>query len=105
MPSARASAAVNNRRTSPSPRRMCSERGDWAEYRPDHPAWSTIVVRGKRREGRSGGRALQDVDAAGRAEPDHVGQADLGVLDLAIAGLTPQVVADLPDVGDAGGRD
>ena len=40
-----------------------------------------------------------------RAETDDVGQADLGALDLAVAGLAAEVVADLPDVGDAGGRD
>ncbi len=34
-----------------------------------------------------------------------MGQAHLGSLDLAVAGLAAQVVADLPDVGDAGGRD
>src|SRR2546422_1057215 len=53
----------------------------------------------------SDGGLLQDVDAAGRAEPDHVGQTDLGLGDLAVAGLAPEVVADLPDVGDAGGGD
>ena len=53
----------------------------------------------------SGGGLLEDVDAAGRAEADHVGQADLGALDLAVAGFTAKVVADLPDVGDAGRRD
>src|SRR5688572_13229041 len=56
-------------------------------------------------ERRLRGRLLQDVHATRRAEADDVGQADLGALDLAIAGLTAQVVADLPDVGDAGGRD
>ena len=39
------------------------------------------------------------------AEADDVGEADLGALDLTIAGLTAKVVADLPDVGDAGRRD
>ena len=34
-----------------------------------------------------------------------MGQADLGALDLAVAGLAAEVVADLPDVGDAGRRD
>ena len=52
-----------------------------------------------------GGGLLQDVDAAGGAEADDVGQADLGALDLAVAGLAAEVVADLPDVGDAGGGD
>ena len=32
-------------------------------------------------------------------------ETDLRALDLAIAGLTAQVMADLPDVGDAGRRD
>ena len=45
------------------------------------------------------------MDAAGGAESDDVGQADPRALDLAVAGLAAQVVADLPDVGDAGGRD
>src|SRR5438270_406868 len=53
---------------------------------------------------RSGG-LLQDVDAAGRAQPDDVGQSDLGPLDLPVATLTAEVGAHLPDVGDAGGRD
>ena len=48
---------------------------------------------------------LQDVHAARRAEPDHVGQPDAGPLDLAVAGLAPEVMTDLPDVGDAGGGD
>ena len=34
-----------------------------------------------------------------------MGQADLGALDLTVAGLAAEVVADLPDVGDAGRRD
>src|SRR4051794_33776709 len=58
-----------------------------------------------RAAGESGGGLLQDVDAAGGAEADHVGKTDLGAFDLAIAGLTTQVMADLPDVGDAGGGD
>src|SRR5690606_37877087 len=58
-----------------------------------------------RRCGVSGCGLLEDVDAAGRAEADHVGQADLGALDLAVAGLAAEVVAHLPDVGDAGGGD
>ena len=32
-------------------------------------------------------------------------QADLGALDLTVARLAAQVMADLPDVGDAGGGD
>src|SRR5690606_20250154 len=62
------------------------------------------LARGERRHAGSGG-ALEDVHAAGAAEADDVRQADRGVLDLAVAGLAPQVVADLPDVGDAGRRD
>src|SRR5207248_10467657 len=55
---------------------------------------------------RSGsGGFFEDVDAAGRAETDDVGQADGGTFDLTIAGLTAQVMAHLPDVGDAGRRD
>src|SRR4029450_4685043 len=53
----------------------------------------------------SGGGLLQDVDAARRAEAGDGGHADLGALDLTVAGLAAQVVADLPDVGDAGRRD
>ena len=34
-----------------------------------------------------------------------MGQADLGLGDLAVAGLAPEVMADLPDVGDPGGGD
>ncbi len=42
-----------------------------------------------------------------QAEPRPMtcARPDLGALDLAVAGLAAQVVADLPDVGDAGGRD
>src|SRR5271167_3722908 len=50
-------------------------------------------------------RFFEDVDAAGGAQADHVGKADLGFLDLAIASLSAKVMADFPDVGDAGGRD
>ena len=45
------------------------------------------------------------MDAAGGAEADDVGQAHLGALDLTVAGLAAEVVAHLPDVGDAGGGD
>src|SRR5918994_6486360 len=48
---------------------------------------------------------LEDVHAAGGAEADHMRKAHRGPLDLAVARLAPQVVADLPDVGDASGRD
>src|SRR5206468_3236072 len=53
------------------------------------------------RRGLRGG-LLEDVYAAGGAEADDVRQTDLGSLDLAVAGLTAQVVAHLPDVRDAG---
>src|SRR5688500_8227226 len=59
----------------------------------------------RERDPRPGSGGLQDVHAAGAAQPDDVGQADPGALDLAVAGLAAEVVADLPDVGDAGGRD
>ena len=36
---------------------------------------------------KSDGLLLQDVHRAGRAEADDVGEADLGVWDLAVAGL------------------
>src|SRR5947209_18322282 len=55
--------------------------------------------------GLSDGLLLQDVDAAGRAQTDDVGEADLGVGDLAVAGLAPEVGGDLVAVGDAGGAD
>ena len=48
---------------------------------------------------------LEDVDAARGAEADDVREADPGAFDLAVAGLAAKVVADLPDVGDAGRRD
>src|SRR4051812_28919375 len=51
------------------------------------------------------GGAFQDVDAAGRAEPDHVGEPDARTFDLPVAGFAAQVVADLPDVRDTGRRD
>jgi two-component system OmpR family sensor kinase len=50
----------------------------------------------------SDGGALEDVHAAGRAEADHVGEPDPSALDLPVTGLAPQVMADLPDVRDAG---
>src|SRR5438876_5612507 len=53
----------------------------------------------------SAGLLLQDVDGAGGAEADDVGEADRGALDLTIAGLAPQVGGDLVDVGGAGGAD
>ena len=51
-----------------------------------------------------GGR-LEDVHGAGRAQPDDVGQAHLGPLDLTVAGLAPEVRGHLVEVGDAGGPD
>src|SRR5258708_20341650 len=53
----------------------------------------------------SGGGFLQDVQAAGRAESDDVGEADFCPVDLPRAGLAAQGVAHFPDIGDAGGRD
>src|SRR5580704_7548471 len=53
----------------------------------------------------SASRLLQDVDAAGRAQADDVGQPDGGSFDLPVAGFAPQVVGNFPDVGDAGGGD
>src|SRR5262245_23950202 len=54
---------------------------------------------------RSLGSALypEHVDRAGRAEADHVGQADLRPLDLSRARLAAEVLRHLEDVGDAGG--
>src|SRR4051812_26228821 len=51
------------------------------------------------------GGLLEDVDAAGRAEADDVGEAHVGALDLAVAGLAAEVMAHLPDVGDTRRRD
>ena len=45
---------------------------------------------GTRTSGLDGG-LLEDVDGAGGAEADHVREADLGALDLAVAGLAAQV--------------
>src|SRR3954451_24553560 len=55
--------------------------------------------------GRSDGGLLQDVDAAGRAETDDVGHADLGALDLPVARLTAQLGGDLEHAGCAGHAD
>src|SRR5438132_12868671 len=54
---------------------------------------------------RSDGRLLQDVDPAGGAEPDDVGHADLGALDLTVARLTAQLRGDLEHAGGAGHAD
>ncbi len=71
-----------------------------AEATPDRgPGWRRVT----RRPG--SGRLLEDVHAAGGAEPDDVGEADLRPLDLTRARLPPQVVRDLPDVRDAGRGD
>ena len=51
------------------------------------------------------GGFFEDVDGAGGAEADDVGEADLGALDLAVARLAAQVRRDLVDVGDAGRAD
>src|SRR3546814_3797180 len=73
---------------------------------PSSPSRTEPTRRGSfERACRSGGGALQDVHAAGRAEADDVGQAHLCALDLTVAGLAAEVVAHLPDVGDAGGGD
>src|SRR5256884_9796039 len=71
------------------------------------PSWSGSVKSGASVPGCSSPetldrRFLGDVHRACRAEPDHVREADLGVLDLAVAGLAPQVRRDLVQVGDAG---
>src|SRR2546429_4200986 len=71
------------------------------------PSWSGSVKSGASVPGCSipetlDRRLLEDVHRACRAEPDHVREADLGVLDLAVAGLAPQVRRDLVQVGDAG---
>src|SRR5262249_57175644 len=57
--------------------------------------------------GRAGGsgRLFQDVDPAGLAEPDDMGEADPRSVDLPLAALAPQVLADLPYVRDPGGAD
>src|SRR3546814_16253791 len=49
--------------------------------------------------------ALEDVHGSGEAKAEYVGQARLCALDLTVAGLAAEVVAHLPDVGDAGGGD
>src|SRR5215510_1326313 len=51
------------------------------------------------------GRPFQDVDPAGLAEPDDVREADPRSVDLPLAALAPQVLADLPYVRDPGGAD
>src|SRR4029453_5620122 len=72
------------------------------------PSWSGSVKSGASVPGCStvgetlDRRLLEDVYRARRAEPDHVGQPDLGVLDLAVTGLAPQVRRDLVEVGAAG---
>src|SRR5436190_11379958 len=71
------------------------------------PSWSGSVKSGVSVPGCSipetlDRRLLEDVHRACRAETDHVRQADLGVLDLAVAGLAPQVRRDFVEVCDAG---
>src|SRR6266566_8279563 len=51
------------------------------------------------------GLLLEDVDGAGGAEADDVGEADLGPVDLTLAGFAPEVGGDLVDVGGARGAD
>src|SRR5690606_30755286 len=55
-----------------------------------------VYVRWRRRDFRTASpslqtRLLQHVDTTGRTEADHVGQADLGALDLTITGFTAKV--------------
>src|SRR5262245_62135064 len=49
--------------------------------------------------------AFEDVDAAGRAQADDVGEPHPGAVDLTVAALAPEVGGHLPDVGDAGRSD
>src|ERR1039458_5095366 len=56
------------------------------------------------REGRSR-RLLENVDPTGGAQPDDVGQAHPGPLDLAVARPAAQGGGDLPDVANARRRD
>ena len=88
--------------------------GSATETRPSSGSSDTVLAGGweapgaavAATSGRSdSGGFLEDVDAAGGAEADDVGESDLGVGDLAVAGFVAEVVADLPDVGDAGGGD
>ena len=51
------------------------------------------------------GRFFQDVHATGRRQADDVSQANVGAFDLTIATFVAEVLTDLPDVGDSGGRD
>ena len=41
------------------------------------------------------------MDAASRAQANDMGEADLGILDLAVASFVTQVMTDFPNVGDA----
>src|SRR5829696_10125076 len=71
------------------------------------PSWSGRVKTGASVPGCSmreslDRRLLEDVHGARRAEPDDVGEAHLGVLDLAVTCLAAQVRRDLVEVGDAG---
>src|SRR5580700_11868483 len=50
------------------------------------------------------GGFFENVNAARRAETDDVRQSHIGTLDLTRSRLISQVLTDLPDVGDAGGR-
>lgn len=46
---------------------------------------------------------LEDVNRAGGAQPNHMGQADTRILDLTSTGLPTQMGADFVDVGNARG--
>src|SRR5437588_4889481 len=48
------------------------------------------------------GRLLEDVNRAGAAEADHVGETEPGPFDLSLVRLASQVRRHLVDVGDAG---
>src|ERR1700685_361771 len=54
------------------------------------------------RPGRSRGGPFQNVDRAGRTEPDDMCHADLRVRNLAVAGLPAKVRGHLEEVGHAG---
>ena len=60
---------------------------------PDRPARRAGGTRDGRRDRPGSGGLLEDVHTARRAETDHVGEADLGALHLAITRLTTKVLA------------
>src|ERR1700722_18658171 len=53
-------------------------------------------------EGRLRSPLFEDMHPTGGSEPDDLGQSHCRPLDLTLTGLTPEVMADLPDIGDAG---